>query len=76
MPRGDLVLRQGDRVALLGPAGEGDRLRHFLADSAGKPAPDDVPPSGADGVAMLAVDADAGADAATTDLDPELEERP
>ena len=37
VPRGDLVLRPGDRVALLGPAGEGDRLRHFLAEAAGAP---------------------------------------
>lgn len=40
VPRGDLVLRAGDRIALLGPAGEGDRLRAFLAESAGPAAID------------------------------------
>jgi CIC family chloride channel protein len=37
VPRGDLVLRRGDRVALLAPAGQGEALRAFLAEAAGTP---------------------------------------
>jgi chloride channel protein, CIC family len=57
VPRGDLLLRPGDRVALLGRAGEGTHLRQFLAEAAGAPSGD------ADGVTdTLTEDAEAVAD--------------
>jgi CIC family chloride channel protein len=37
VPRGDLALQPGDRIALLGPAGDGERLRQFMAEAAGAP---------------------------------------
>jgi len=38
VPRGDLVLREGDRVAVLAAAGEADEVRTFLAEGAGEQA--------------------------------------
>ena len=35
VPRGDLVLREGDRVAVLAAAGEAEEVRGFLASGPG-----------------------------------------
>lgn len=57
VPRGDLLLRPSDRIALVGPAGEGERLRAFLAEHAGVASA--TPAADADEVVeSLAEDAD------------------